>query len=232
MSSSTLQAASITRLALHTGLSSHTIIFMNGPSLTGKTTIAARIGRYIGIPVLATHEHGSVLMNGVLDPRKRLDRYQPVFARAHPVLAAGGSVILDASFLDYTRRSPLYALARRFGVRLIAIRTSCDDLELIRAREQQRVTDPRGRDRDVGMDAYLLTRGEVLANPLEQDAEFWELGVEVVEFRTGKAPSISCATGAHADARLIASILEERRLLASSRARVPRVSGRRAGATT
>lgn len=232
MSPSTLQSASSSQLTLHADLSSHTIIFMNGPSLTGKTTLATCLGTCLDLPVLATHEHGTVLTNGVLDGRKRLARYPLLFARARPVLATGRSVILDASFLDYTRRSPLYALARRFCVQLIAIRTSCDDLELIRARTQQRATDPNGRDRDVGGDAYLITRDEVRTNPLEKDAGFWALGVEVVEVRTGKSPSISCAPGARADARLIASILEDSRPLASSRACAPRVSGRHVGAAT
>ena len=232
MCSSTLQSASNTRLALHTGLSAQAIIFTNGPSLTGKTTIASDLGRRLNVPVFATHEHGTVLTNSKLDPRKRLSRYPPLFARARPVLAAGRSVILDASFLDYARRSPLYTMARSHGALLIAIRTSCDDRELIRKRAQRRAADPSSADHGVGYSAYVTTRREVLANPLERDPEFWELGVEVVEFRTGEAPSVSCAPAAHADARLIASILEESGLLASSRARAPRDSGRHAGATT
>jgi len=176
---------------------------MTGPPLTGKTTIAGPLGRWFGIPVLATHEHGSVQTNGVLDTRKRLDRYPPLFAQAHPVLAAGASVILDASFLDYTRRVQLYALARRFGARLIAIRTSCDDLALIRARARQRAMDPDGKDRDVGVDALLLT----LANPLENDDEFWELGVEIVEFHTGHEAFVACAPDNIKDALRFASLV-------------------------
>lgn len=213
-------------------LSCQTIIFMNGPPLTGKTTAAGRLGCKLGIPVLATHEHGGVTTSGALDSQKRLSRYSPMLAQAHTPLEAGTSVILDASFLDHKRRFPMYALAREFGARLIAVRTNCDDLALIRTRARQRAMDPNGKDRDVGVDAYLTTRDEVRANLLEGDSEFWELGVEVVDLCTGKSPTISCAAGARADARLIASILEESLLLASSRARAPRVSGRHVGAAT
>lgn len=205
-----------TSLAPHGGLSSQTAIFMNGPALTGKTTLAGHLGRCLGIPVLGTHEHGTVLTNGTLDTSKRLARYPLLLARAHGALAAGWSVVLDASFLDYTRRSPLYALARRFGTRLIAIRTSCDDLELIRARARRRAGDPTAPDHGVGVEAYLLTRDEVLASPLENDAEFGELGVEVVEFHTGRDAYVACEAGADADARMIASILEGSGLLFSS----------------
>jgi len=195
-------------------LSCQHIVFTNGPSLTGKTTAAGNLGCSLGLPVLATHEHGSVLTNGVLDLRKRLGRYAPLFARTHPILSAGDSVILDAGFLDYARRAPLYALACHFGAQLIAIRTNCDDLELIRVRAQQRAMDPNGNDRDVGFNAHLLTLNEVLANPLEQDAEFWELGGEIIEFNTGHESYVACAPNARADTRMIASVLDGSGLLA------------------
>jgi len=103
----------------------------------------------------------------------------------------------------------LYAIARRFCASLIAIRTSCDDLELIRLRAQQPAEDPRGRDRDVGFDAHLITRREVLANPLEDDPEFWELGVEVIEFHTGTRNVVACVPHASHEARLITQFLVE-----------------------
>lgn len=217
MPTTTTRPRADARSSVSPRLSCQTIVFMNGPSLTGKTTAAGKLGCRLGIPTLATHEHRSVMTNGMLDGQKRLSRYLPTLTRAQPHLAAGRSLILDASFLDHTRRAPLYALARRFGTRLIAIRTSCDDREIIRARAHQRATDPHGWDRDVGLDAYLITRDEVRANPLEADPEFWELEAEVIEFHTGREAYVACAPDAGPDTRMVASFLRESGLLASPR---------------
>lgn len=210
-------------------LSCRHIIFTNGPSLTGKTTIAKHVAERLGIRLLATHEHGSVRKNGALDSQKRLDRYQRLMPRARAAVATGQSVVLDGSFIDYARRSWVYALGRAFDARVIAIRAYCDDLALIRARARQRAGDPNGKDRDVGVDAYLLTRKAVRANPLEDDAEFWELGVQVVEFHTGATPFVLCTPDAHTDTLLLASTLEESGLLASPPAVASRLPGTRAG---
>ncbi|HNQ22132.1 MAG TPA: hypothetical protein PKK06_03465 [Phycisphaerae bacterium] len=144
-------------------------------------------------------------------------------------------VLIPASSLLETlraRREPLWNLAREFGGRVIAIRTSCDDLACVRDRAAWRAADPSAPDYGVGVQAFLLTRDEVAAHPLEHDAEFWELGVEVVDVRTSTAPSITGAPAAYADARLVASVLEESGLLASSAAHAVPAPSRRAGAAT
>jgi hypothetical protein len=196
-------------------LSGQTLIFTNGPSLTGKTTLARHLGRRLRVPVRATYQYGIVLTDGALDDRKRLGRYGPLFADARLILASGRSVILDGNFGDYARRKPLWRLAGALGARVIAIHTSCDDLELIRARAERRAADPTAPDHGVGVEAFLLTRDEIAAHPLEVDHEFGELGVEVVRFHTGPDGHVTCAPDASADARMVAAILRRSGLLGS-----------------
>ncbi|MEO0751316.1 MAG: AAA family ATPase [Pseudomonadota bacterium] len=47
--------------------------------------------------------------------------YRRVFARADRILAAGRSVLLDATFLDIANRTAAQALADKMGVRMQAI---------------------------------------------------------------------------------------------------------------
>ena len=209
-------AHSLVPLPARPRLSYRHIIFTNGPSLTLKTTLAKHLGEQLRIPVRGTFQYDTVLTDGDLDDQKRLGRYAPLFEDARDLLASGASVILDGNFGDPVRRAGVWKLAREFDTRVIAIRTACDDPNLIRERARRRAADPTAPDHGVGYAAYLLTQAEVLANPLEHDREFWELGVEVIEFRTGATPFVLCTPDAHADTLLIASILEESGLLASS----------------
>ncbi|MFH1748851.1 MAG: hypothetical protein ABIG44_17595 [Planctomycetota bacterium] len=203
-------------------LSCQHIVLTNGPSLTLKTTLARYLGHQLRIRVGATYQYGTVLTDEALDEEKRLGRYGPLFVAARGVLASGHSVMLDGNFGDYTRRERLWELATEFEARVIAIRTSCDDLELIHARARRRAADPAAPDHGVGVEAFLLTRDEVLAHPLENDPEFRELGVEVVEFRTGTEAYAGCAPETGADARMITAILRGSGLLGSSPACVAR----------
>ncbi len=196
-------------------LSRQCIIFMNGPPLTGKTTIAKHLEKCLGIRLLATHEHGSVVTDGTLDGRKRLDRYRQLMPRARTVLATGESVVLDGSFIDYARRFWVYAQARAFDAHVIAIRTACDDPAVIRARARRRVAD-HGEDCDVTGQFYDAILAQVVANPMERDHEFDELGVDIVGFHTGMEAYVACAPNARADTQMVASILEGSGLLGSS----------------
>lgn len=214
-------------------LSSQTIIFMHGPALTGKTTIARILGGRLNAAVRSTYQNGRVLTRGQIDEAKREVRYQRLFREAEQILRGRNPVILDGRFSEPARRAVVYRLARTYRAHLIVIKTWCDSRAVIRKRIKRRRADPAAPDHEAAtMAIYESTVRAVQTHPIQHDLEFWELGVEVVEFRTGKAPSISCAPGARVDAQMIASILEESRLLASSRARASRHSGRHAGATT
>jgi hypothetical protein len=126
MSSNVPRSRMIERLEGDAALSSQSIIFMNGPPLTFKTTISLFVSRRLHVPVCANCRYGTVFTKGRLDNRKRLARYAPMIADAGRVLASGRSVILDGTFCDAVRRAGVWALARHFGVGVIAIRTACD----------------------------------------------------------------------------------------------------------
>lgn len=216
MSSNVLQSPPIEQPGGSAALSSQTIIFTNGPALTFKTTLSHYLGERLQVPVYGNYMYGSAFTGGKLDDGKRLARYAPMFADAHQGLAAGASVILDGNFGEPVRRAGLWKLARAFHAAVIAIRTACDSPVLLRERARRRAADPTAADHGVTYEDHLSTLKEVLANPLESDPEFSELGVEVVEFRTGTEAHASCGAGARADTQTIATLLNESGLLAPS----------------
>jgi predicted kinase len=214
MSLNVLQSPPVERLDGDAAtLSSRTIIFMNGPALTFKTTISRYLAQRLHIPVRANYNYGTAFTDGKLDDGKRVARYAPMFVDAGRVLASGRSVILDGNFGEPVRRAGLWKLAREFDARVIAIRTACDAPELIRERARRRAADPTAADHGVGYEDHLTTLNEVLTNPLEQDAEFWELGVEVVELHTGMQNLVSCDSRVGDDPRKIAELLQHSGLL-------------------
>jgi len=205
-------------------LSCQCIIFVNGPSLTLKTTLADYLRERLRVFVRATHQFGTVLTDGELDDQKRLGRYGPLFVAARGILASGRSIVLDGNFGDPVRRAGVWKLAREFDTRVIAIRTACDAPAIIRARARRRAADPTAPDYGVGYAAYLLTQAEVRANPIEHDPEFGELRVEVVEFRTGTQNSVSCGSRAGDDACMITKLLEQSGLFRPARSREGRIA--------
>ena len=157
--------------------------------------------------------YGSAFTGGKLDNGKRLARYAPMFADARQILASGRFVILDGNFGEPVRRGGVWKLAREFDARVIAIRTACDAPDLVRERARRRAADPTSADHGVGYEGHVTTLKEVLANPLEHDPEFGELGVEVVEFHTGMQNLVSCDSRVSDDPRKIAGLLQRSGLL-------------------
>ena len=70
-------------------LSCQCMIFMNGPSLTLKTTLAKYLREQLRIQFRGTFQYGTVLTDGDLDDQKRLGRYRPLFEDARGLLADG-----------------------------------------------------------------------------------------------------------------------------------------------
>lgn len=194
-------------------LSSWTVIFTNGPCLTLKSTIAALLGDALDVPVLATFQHGDVLTNGELDGVKRLDRYKGLRAEAEQVLNDAHSLILDGSFGNYERRRHVYELARRFHLHVVAIRTGCDDFDIICARARRRRADRTAPDHAVNERHFKITQTEVNDHPIEDDIEFWELRGEIIEVHTGRRPRVVCRSDASDDAQVIAGVLQVSGLL-------------------
>lgn len=218
MDQTIVSAESSSALIARPRLSSRTVIFTNGPCLTLKSTIAALLGEALDVPVLATFQHGEVLTNGELDGVKRLDRYKGLRAEAEQVLNDAHSVILDGSFGNYARRRHVYELARRFHLHVVAIRTDCDDFDIIRARARRRGADRSAPDHAVNEHWFAPTRDEVRKHPIEDDVESEELKIEIIDVQTGRRPRVVCRLGASSDANVIAAVLQASGLLATRRA--------------
>jgi uncharacterized protein len=112
------------------------LIAMSGLSGTGKSTIAAALGRSLGAPIFASDVVRKELARrsgpapaawgqGLYDPERTKATYKRLWQLATQTLAAGRAVILDATFLDGRRRERLADVAREAGVPLVLVETVC-----------------------------------------------------------------------------------------------------------
>ncbi len=116
------------------------VIMMNGHVACLKTTIAAKLAKVLGVPVVHTNRHGHILAKDMsMDPRKREKRYDNLFREAEGLLKAGRSLILDGTFARARWRNRAYSLCRKYPVGKVAIiRCVCPDKKAIRERLRKR----------------------------------------------------------------------------------------------
>jgi aminoglycoside phosphotransferase family enzyme/predicted kinase len=107
------------------------LVLVGGMSGTGKTTVSRALAPLIGAAPGAIHLRSDVerkAMRGTdaqarlaskdYDPAARFAVYDRLFNRASAILAAGHSVLIDATFLDAETRRTARRLAQTVGVRL------------------------------------------------------------------------------------------------------------------
>lgn len=145
------------------------LIVMTGLSGTGKSTVAASIARMLGV---ARHASDKIRKELAANEREPGDiytgawterTYRELLRRGEDDLAVGRMAILDATFLDETRRAEVSAIASRHGVPLVLIETVTDE-DVVECRLVERAR--RGdsiSDATVGI--YREQRQRQKANP-------------------------------------------------------------------
>jgi aminoglycoside phosphotransferase family enzyme/predicted kinase len=139
------------------------LIAVGGMIGSGKSTVAAALGRALALPVVSTDRTRKALAGLALTARggaelytgAEIERtYGEVMRRARVVLASGRGLVLDATFSAARWRAAAAAAADAAGARFVHVETRCADASVLRARLQQRRTEPSHSD---ATDAELET---------------------------------------------------------------------------
>ena len=114
--------------------SSPVLIIMTGIIGSGKTTVAERISRALGLPTLSSDiirkelaeipytEHRYENINeGIYSTEFTRKTYDELYVRTRGLLTRGQSVILDASFKKKAERIKAYKLAGETGAKFLAV---------------------------------------------------------------------------------------------------------------
>jgi uncharacterized protein len=123
------------------------VIVVGGLIGTGKSTLAAALGRELAVPVVSSDRVRKALAG--LAPTERggpalyepaaVERvYDEIISRAAAVVGARRSVILDATFSTRRWRDAAAQLARAAGARFALVETRCPDRDLLRQRLSRR----------------------------------------------------------------------------------------------
>lgn len=142
------------------------LIAVGGISGTGKTVLARNVAVGTGACPGAVHlrtdtERKSAAGHVEYTPSARGAVYDRIFARAATLLAAGGSVVLDGTFLDEAQRTAAIELASRAGVTFHGLWLTAPERVLL-----ERVTARQGDASDADVEvvrAQLALAGGTLA---------------------------------------------------------------------
>jgi aminoglycoside phosphotransferase family enzyme len=150
------------------------LVAMTGLSGTGKSTVAAALGRALDAPVFASNVVRKELAGqagptpaaweqGLYAPDRIEATYERLWELAQGTLAADRAVILDATFLDGKRRERLAAVSRAVGAPLVLVETVCgEETALGRILARARRGDSRS---DATVEVYRRQRAAALASP-------------------------------------------------------------------
>jgi uncharacterized protein len=119
------------------------VVAVTGVVASGKSTLAAGLGRELAAPVVATDRTRKAVAGLAATERGDASLYTPaalernyreVFARAADVLASGRGVILDATFSSRRWRQDAAALAHDHRARFALLEVRCSDRAALAAR--------------------------------------------------------------------------------------------------
>lgn len=142
------------------------LIVMTGLSGTGKSAVAERLAAARGARVIAsdvvrkeragipaTEHRYADYGQGLYSPQLTEQTYAAMRERAKPLLAAGQSVVLDATFQQRAERERAFELAQETGALALCVETVAD-AEVVRHRLATREQDATAHS-DAGWDTYL-----------------------------------------------------------------------------
>jgi aminoglycoside phosphotransferase family enzyme/predicted kinase len=168
-----VEAARFLALARRIGRGERTpcLVLMCGLTGSGKSVLAGAVGRALGVIVLeadATRKRLAGLEptvhredpvdGGLYAPEMNARVYAALLAGAAAELAAGRSVVLDATYRRRGDRAEAAALARRYGARLVVVECVADEATCL-ARIARRREDPT-RHSDSRPEVYHAQRAE------------------------------------------------------------------------
>jgi aminoglycoside phosphotransferase family enzyme/predicted kinase len=139
------------------------LVAVGGMIGSGKSTVAAALGRALAVPVVGTDRTRKALAG--LSPTERggadlysdaaIERtYDEVLRRAGDVLASGRGVIVDATFSSRRWRTAAARVADAAAALFVHVETRCADTAVLRARLRRRRSGPSLSD---ATDAELET---------------------------------------------------------------------------
>lgn len=146
---------------------------MAGLPGAGKTTIAALVGRRLGVATVSVDPLESAILTAGIDPDQPtgLAAYLVAETLADAVLAAGQTVIVDAVNAVAPAREQWVRLAAKHGVPLRFVEVECSDPEIHRQRLEKRrrnlahLSEPTWHAVEQSLEEYAEWAGEAALAP-------------------------------------------------------------------
>jgi len=132
-------------------LGPHCLIVVRGLMGSGKSTLAEQLAQRLGLELLQTDQirrqqwgpspRANGFNEGIYQPAARQAVYDQLFAKAEKILADGGSVVVDGTFLQAAWREQAVALAKRHGAVPLLVQCVCPP-EIAQQRIRSRKAQP------------------------------------------------------------------------------------------
>ena len=121
------------------------ILLCWGAPAAGKSTIAAGMSQRFVVPRLSSDALNRAVLGEHFEAGLRPAIYEGMLAMARSILAGGGRVVLDGTFLHRSLRQEVEQFAEEAGAVLISVQVDCD-FSLRWQRNSQRPSDQRVPD--------------------------------------------------------------------------------------
>lgn len=149
------------------------IVLCWGAPAAGKSTVAREFCRRHQLPRLSSDAVNQALIGDRFLPELRPAIYQGLFAMAEAILERGGRLALDGTFLEYSSRAQVKALAEKHGAVYLSLQVQCSLGERMR-RNALRPDSERVPDewlRNAHCRAALSSQGELAVDSQRLSAE-------------------------------------------------------------